>query len=224
MRARTIMVTLAALACGLGATYTARCLLAERFAPEEREKVIVLVAKKNLDIGTTIEEPKDMFAEKTVFKDEEPKAALRNYEDLKGLVLRDQLHEGDFATTDMTLPTGYRAVFVRVSELGTEILPLARVDVGLTVKRGDDKKCYSSVLLQDVFVLAVENLQAERSSGVPRLTVALTLEEAEKVLLAEKYGALVLRRRIADENHDGISSQILPEVTPKSPANKGTNP
>ena len=172
MKPKTMILMVVAVGCGLGASYMTSRLLAERGnSPEEQEKVVILVARKNLDTGATIKDPKDMFVEKAVVKGEEPKNSVTKFEDLKGRVLKRTLREDDYVSSaDLlsdkeswiaySLPKGYRALGIRVNMEGTAAgfasLPLSRVDVIATVRRGDDKQSFSQVLLQNVLVLAAD--------------------------------------------------------------------
>ena len=115
-----------AVTCGLGASYMTSRLLAER-TPEDNEKVVVLVAKKNLDMGVTIKKVDDLFEEKKFTKGDEPKNAIVKVEDLQARVSESAaLRSGDFVTGDdflsdkdggisTLMAQGYRAIGIRVN-------------------------------------------------------------------------------------------------------------
>src|SRR5712691_3621642 len=96
MKPKTMILMVVAITCGLGASYMTSRLLAERATPEEQPKVTVLVAKKNLDMGANIKNPQEMFQEKQFVKDDEPKGAITDFNQLKGRVLKRSLRAGDW--------------------------------------------------------------------------------------------------------------------------------
>src|SRR5262245_61399832 len=82
MKPKTLILMVLAVACGLGASFMTSKLLAERQDTQE-EKVTILVAKKNLDMGLVIKNPDDCFQEKKVGKDDAPKNAIVDPEKVK---------------------------------------------------------------------------------------------------------------------------------------------
>jgi pilus assembly protein CpaB len=215
MKPKTLILMGVAITCGLGASYMTSRLLAERHTSDEAEKVIVLVAKKNLNMGDTIKVPEDVFIQKAYTRGEEPANAIVDAEQLKGRVLKRPLRANDFVTSEdllgdkdgdflnVKLPPGYRAVGVRVnvesSAYGFASLPHSRVDVISTVRRSDDKTTYSQVLLENVLVLAADDRTQRDESGKPMpsqvVTLALKPEDALKISLAGELGTLRLMLR-----------------------------
>ncbi|MDX7951728.1 Flp pilus assembly protein CpaB [Lichenihabitans sp. Uapishka_5] len=115
------------------------------------------------------------------------------------------------ATLSTQLDEGMRAVTVRVDEVrgvAGFILPGDRVDVITTrgAGGGQDAAAFADMLLQNVKVLAIDQLADERQDKptVARaVTLELTVNQAQKVVLAEEIGrlSLVLRQpNTADEN------------------------
>jgi pilus assembly protein CpaB len=99
---------------------------------------------------------------------------------------------------------GKRAVTVRVDGVrgvAGFILPNDRVDVVLIRSEGEN---YSDILLQDVKVLAIDQL-ANRRQETPTVAKAVTLEvsthDAQKVLLATNTGKLSLILRQAGQGN-----------------------
>src|ERR1700738_5165754 len=99
MKPKTLILMVVAVTCGLGASYMTSRLLAER-QPEETDKVPILVAKKNLDMGVTVKRVEDLFEIKNFVKGDEPKNAIAEPKDLLARVLKRSLRTGDFVTGD----------------------------------------------------------------------------------------------------------------------------
>lgn len=109
-------------------------------------------------------------------------------------------HQG--SAISMLLPPGLRAVTIKINEIrgvAGFVRPSDRVDILLTEK-ADDKKANlaTRVLLQNVLVLGIDQ-DATMKSGEPRvansMTVAVSLEDAQKLALASTVGFLSLALR-----------------------------
>src|SRR5262245_49741266 len=101
MKPKTMIVMVVAITCGLGASYMTSQLLAERSQPaEEQEKVSVLVAKKNIDMGTLIKDPQGFFEEKQYIKGQEPSDAVTSMDQLKGRQLKRSRRTGDWVSEE----------------------------------------------------------------------------------------------------------------------------
>jgi len=124
-------------------------------------------------------------------------------------VLRSKLtRPGQRASLSALLEPGKRAVTVRVDDVrgvAGFILPGDFVDVVLI---GEDpaikREGYSEILLQHVKVLAIDQLASERQEQptvAKAVTVEVTPEQAQKILLATNVGKLSLvLRQPGDEN------------------------
>jgi Flp pilus assembly protein CpaB len=204
MQAKIMILLALAVTCGLGVVFMTSRPRAHNGLPEEQERVVVLVARKNLETGCTIKEPKDFFAEEVVIKGEEPKNAVTKLDDLKDRVVKHSLREGDIVCGSdllkdqdsgligsLMIPKGHRAVRIRAQWTGS-ILPGSRVDVIATLRHGADEKAFfSHAVLQNVLLLAIDQ-QTGEGSGIPGVTVALTPEDDLKVTQAMEYGPLNL--------------------------------
>ncbi len=224
MKPKTLILMGVAITCGLGASYMTSRLLAER-SGDETEKVVVLVAKKNMSMGDPIKEPEEMFESKEFLRGQEPRNAIDDVTALKGRILKRSLRGGDFVTNEdlfgekdamglqVSLPPGYRGIGIRVNMEsiagGFASLPLSRVDIISTIRRGDDKSSYSQIILEDVLVVAADTQTTRDENGraMPAnvVTVALKPEDVLKLTLAKEMGplSLVLRKM-----GDGTKSDV----------------
>jgi pilus assembly protein CpaB len=127
---------------------------------------------------------------------------------------------GQRATLSAVLQDGMKAVTIRVNDVegvAGFVLPGERVDVVLT--RQQDKNATADVVLQNVRVLAVDQLADERSEK-PSIAKAVTLEveqtAAQKLALAATVGtlSLVLRKagEVAADNTRRITLNDLPNT------------
>lgn len=128
---------------------------------------------------------------------------------------------GQRATLSAVLADGMKAVTIRVNDVegvAGFVLPGERVDVMLT--RQQDKSAAADVVLQNVRVLAVDQLADERTEK-PSVAKAVTLEveqtSAQKLALAATVGTLSLALRKAGEataaNTRRITLSDLPKTT-----------
>lgn len=231
MKPKTLVLMVVAVTCGLGASYMTSRLLAER-GSGDTEKTNVLVARKQLNMGAAIKVPQDMFEEKQYVKGEEPPGAILDFEQLKGRILKKSLRQGDFVRVEdmlsagdpasafeVNLPQGFRAMGLRVNmesaAAGFATLPLSRVDLFLTVRRGDDKTSYSKVLLENVLVLAADTRTQRDESGAAMPTgvviFALAPEDVMKVNLAREMGPLSLALRKQNDHAKSGTEMITIE-------------
>lgn len=240
MKPKTMILMVVAVTCGLGASYMTSRLLAERGQEAPPETVKVLVAKVNLDMGKPLKNVQDLFEEKEYIKNTEPKNGIVKYEDLKGRMLKRPLRAGDFVTPEdllgeresfmqHNLPKGHVALGIRVNMEsiagGWASLPLSRVNLILTVKRGSDKDSFSMTLLENVLVLAADQTAARTEGGqaMPAnvVTVALTPEDAHKVTLARELGSLSLVLRQFEDHRIGAKHKLtIEEMLTQIGANK----
>jgi len=231
MKPKTLILMVVAVTCGLGASYMTSRLLAER-SPDSEEQVNVLVAKKNLDQGTTIKNVDDLFQVKQFARGKEPKEAILNVEDLKGRVLRRFLRQDDHVTASDLLSAdqagisslmsqGYRAFGIRLSlqdiASGFACTPLSRVDMLWTVRRATDKDSFCSVLLENVLVLAADQQTRNDENGRPMpaniVTVALKPEDAQKVAMAREMGTVsFVLRKFNDHSKSEVEKTTVEEI------------
>src|SRR5581483_7091151 len=239
MKPKTLILMAIAIVCGLGASYMTSRLLAERQSTDA-EKVKVLVARKNLNMGDSLKVPDEMFEEKEFLRGQEPRGAIDSFEALRNRILKRPLRGGDFVTNEDlfgekdpvgiygTLPPGFRAVGVRVDMEaiagGFASLPMSRVDIISTVRRNDDKNSYSQILLEDVLVLAADTTTQRDGEGraMPAnvVTVAVKPEDALKLRLAGSMGPLSLVLRKINDSSKAKDDTLTVERM-KSKSNSG---
>ncbi len=242
MKPKTMILMVVAVVCGLVASYMTSRLLAERSGPEEQKKITILVAKKYFEAGATIKVPQDMFQEKQVHEADAPQGVIVSFDELKGRVLKRSLRKDDFVSgADLlsdkdgmlanNLPVGYQAVGIRVNNEsiagGFSALPLSRVDIYATVRRGNDKDSFSKLLLQNVLVLAADmttNRPEDGKSAIQAttVTVALMPEEILKLNLVKEFGPLSLAlRKFGDGQKKELATFTFQDVLGDGKGNKG---
>jgi pilus assembly protein CpaB len=222
MRRSNLIILLLALAMGGIAAFMARSWI-ERHTTAQAEAptaMTVIVAAAPLAFGTVLtaenvseipwigpQLPEGAFASKTeLFKD--GRRVVLSAMDKSELVLRPKVTApGQRASLSVLLEEGQRAVTVRVDDIkgvAGFILPGDRVDVVLLrteTQRGETENS-ADILIQYVKVLAIDQLVNERQDQPAIATVAkavtlqVTPEQAQKVLLAGNIGklSLVLRQ------------------------------
>lgn len=125
-------------------------------------------------------------------------------------ILFERLYPEKKATMSYVIPKGMRAVTISVNEIiqtGGFINPGDFVDIIVTYQEKDKQKNgvttyypqYTKVILQNVQVLGVgQNMAEEPSKGAAQaasVTLAVTLADAEKLVLSEESGTLRLALR-----------------------------
>jgi pilus assembly protein CpaB len=111
---------------------------------------------------------------------------------------------GQRATLSAMLSDGMKAVTIRVNDVegvAGFVLPGDRVDILLT-RTGEKNNAVNDVVIQDVRVLAVDQLadqKAEKPSVVKAVTIEVDPTEGQKVALAATVGTLSLLLRKAGE-------------------------
>jgi pilus assembly protein CpaB len=192
-------------------------------AQQGPETVKVLVAKQALGYGTTIkpgnlqwvEWPKsvvppgaftsveDLLGE----KGDQKRIVLRSIEPGEPILVARITKFGESPRMSMNLGDGKRAVSIRidaVSGVSGFVAAGDRVDILLT--RTQQEQLTSSVIIQDVTVIAVDQRQNSEGSS-PRLGQTVTVEVdtvgAQKLALAQQVGRLSLTLRGIGETTEG---------------------
>ncbi|MGB9791660.1 MAG: Flp pilus assembly protein CpaB [Thermacetogeniaceae bacterium] len=218
-------LVLAALAAVVGHLYLSK--VSE--SPRETEMVSVVVAKKSLPANTLI--TGDAVEQKKLPVAYVHPHAARRVADVVGKIAREPLVAGEQVLLDRlvkqgdaregfsyAVPPGKRAVSVSVDEVtavGWHIKPGDHVDVLGTLEipvSGGETKTFAVVALQDVEVLAVgKNLQVVAEQGkdmkteVKTVTLAVSLDEAKPLILADEKGKIRLALRSPLDREKAVS-------------------
>jgi pilus assembly protein CpaB len=172
MRSKTLILMMVAIVCGLAASYMTSKLIDQKKEGED-EQVGYLVAKQKIEMGTLIKEPDKLFELKTVRKGDEPKNAVKTFEEIKDHRLNKQLSADyhvtaddllDKSTDSMTsnIQKGMRGFAIKTtidSGVAGFVLPHSRVDI-IASMREKSGKTVSKTLWQNVLVMAVDTMQS----------------------------------------------------------------
>lgn len=131
---------------------------------------------------------------------------------------------GQRATLSSVLTEGMRAVSIRVNDvLGVAgfVLPGDRVDIMLTRKGKKDEQSYVDVLLQNIRVLAIDQVADDRKENptvVRTVTLEVTTEDAQKLTLAAGVGQLSLAlRQVAASEGQNTNRVTLADLVGDTP-------
>jgi len=178
------------------------------------KSISVVVAAKDLPIGSKI----DGSSVKLVrwSKDDMPPGAFTDPGPLMNQFTRtsfvtnepiigDRLFSGDknAGVLPLLIPSGMRAISVpvdEVSDISGFVLPHSRVDLLVSVTNSQNgNQPFSKIVLQNVEVLAVaqeiENVNADKPEVVRVVTLLVTPDQAERVVLATHEGPLRMAMR-----------------------------
>src|SRR5262249_43897927 len=207
---KNLMLLALAIGCGLVAAF----LVAKLGAGSKPDTVMVLVAGKNLDQGTKLDEPEKLFVRKPFTRESAPPVFVDDINLLKGKTLQRTVRPGTHVTEDditpkttLTLPvkadgTMYKAMAIKVAPetvVGGLVLPGYRVDV-ISVERFQNGKVVAQTVLQNCLVVAVNTVtqtpeQQNAFKDAATVTLAVTLKEGKILYLAGKQGEISMLLR-----------------------------
>jgi pilus assembly protein CpaB len=130
---------------------------------------------------------------------------------------------GQRATLSAMLGEGMKAVTIRVNDVGGVagfVLPGDRVDILLT-RTGEKNNAVNDVVIQDVRVLAVDQLadqRADKPSVVKAVTIEVDPTEGQKVALAATVGTLSLLLRKAGDAASADTRRVTTRDLMTAPA------
>jgi pilus assembly protein CpaB len=216
-----MILMIVAVICGLGASYLTSRLLADRGQQAPQAAMVkVLVAKQRIAPYVSIKEPEKLFETREVPEGTYSSKSITDFADLKDQQLKQQLNaelpvsKDDLCSNDTAgihnkLKKGERAVTLKVSPeaiVGGFVQPESRVDIMAVIRRGDQDS-FAQIIMQDMRVLAIDQIKA-RNDNVDAVvantvTLAALPEDAECVSLAASLGELrlILRNPLDTEYH-----------------------
>ena len=214
MRKSSVIILIVALLMGGSAAYLTRSWLKDQTRASSVVQPVgtIVVAAESLAYGTTM--TPDNVVEIPWFSNTLPEGAFAVKEDLLSggrrvvlsplkrgeAVLRSKITgPGQRASLASLLDEGKRAVTVPVDDVrgvAGFVLPGDFVDIVVIADDGSTKRqSYSDILLEHVKVLAIDQVASE-GEGQPTVakavTVEVTKEQAQKILLATNIGKLSL--------------------------------
>lgn len=210
MRTSTAIVLFVAILGGGIAAVMARSIIGEQ---QVAPKTTLVVARQPIVFGAplsrdNLEEqawgadavPEGSFTSIDELTKDGPRVALSQIGKREPIVRSRVTDPGQKASLSTLLEPGMRAVTVRVDDVrgvAGFVMPGDHVDVALT--RFDERQKYTDILLQNVKVLAIDQLAGERQEKA-QVAKAVTLEvsrdQGQKLILAGGAGnlSLILRQ------------------------------
>jgi pilus assembly protein CpaB len=211
-RNRLLMIGVVALALGLFVSTAVYNNLKAKGQPANQSGVEVLVAAKDLAVGSKInsDDLKIVRIPEGAF----PPTVVRHKADVleRGVII--PISAGEFILTNKLaaekagaglpslIPPGMRAMSVRVNEVVSVagfVLPGTRVDVLLTGNPSGGGDQQTTTVLENVAVLATGQKLERNSAGDPENAAVITLlvspDDAQKLTLASSQGRIQLSLR-----------------------------
>src|SRR5215471_9723215 len=250
MRTSTVIILAVAISMGGSAAYLTRSWLKDQTSTAVQPAGTIVVAAESLAYGTAM--TPDNVVEIPWFSNTLPEGAFAIKDDLLNggrrvvlsplkrgePVLRSKITgPGQRASLASLLDEGKRAVTVSVDDVrgvAGFVLPGDFVDIVLIADDGSTKRqSYSDILLEHVKVLAIDQVASE-GEGQPTVakavTVEVTKEQAQKILLATNIGKLSLilarplesnpdpNRRVGEKDIGRTSPEPVRPPAPPPPA------
>lgn len=259
MRLKASILIPLSIVFGLGAVQTGRSWLdrqmSERAALlEAQNKIIppqyatIVVAARPLRFGNEIRPgmlkelpwpsdnlPAGAFSKVSdIFEKNHRRVALAAVENNEPLLATKMTGPGQKANLAAMITTGMKALTVRVDDVvgvAGFVLPGDRVDVLLT-RSVTDHGAFSDNILQNIKVLAIDQKADDRldKPAVARaVTVEVTTDQAQKLIVAQKVGTLTLVLRPVGETkvepgRRVSSSQLQSGLMPRRQVSNNTKP
>jgi pilus assembly protein CpaB len=251
MRTSTVIILAVAISMGGSAAYLTRIWLKDQTSAAVQPAGTIVVAAESLAYGTAM--TPDNVVEIPWFSNTLPEGAFAVKDDLLNggrrvvlsplkrgePVLRSKITgPGQRASLASLLDDGKRAVTVSVDDVrgvAGFVLPGDFVDIVVIADDGSTKRqSYSDILLEHIKVLAIDQVASE-GEGQPTVakavTVEVTKEQAQKILLATNIGKLSLilsrplesnpdpNRRVSEKDIGRTSPEpVRPPPAPPPPA------
>jgi Flp pilus assembly protein CpaB len=209
MNSRSIVVLLVAIGCGLAAAFfTSQMMIRDPLpppAPATVELVEVVVARKDIPVGTFVQDPDELFKVVRYVKGDEPGFIVPERHLLKTRLVTRQIAEGqpiqakDFAVEFDGIPAEHRLVSIRIDpvDAGMAVSAGMRVDVIGRAKLNGEYK--SGIILEDILVVEMRKIEGGAAEkGQLAATLAVMPEQAVRLVAAEDQNVrfiLALRPR-----------------------------
>ena len=228
MQSKSLLLLVVALACGVVASIGITRVMANRSSTtvvQDVETQPVFVVKEDIPLGNVLTSDKLKLEQWP--KGKVPEGVLGTLEEIEGRRPRTKLFAGE-PVLDVKLlskgesaggaapqiPVGYRSVPVKVDEVSggaAMILPGDRVDVLVYAKancKEGIRTTMTKTILQDIRVFAVDSvwtLEADESGQSIRaktISLLLTPEQTERVMLAHELGKIRLALRSPNDHEE----------------------
>jgi pilus assembly protein CpaB len=241
VRRNSLVVLVVALVMGGVAAFLARDWLERhsRASAATEQFGTIVVAAKPLGFGTAIVEdgvieipwaartlPDGAFSTKRELLADGRRVVLSSIQSKEPILQSKITGPGQRASLSTLLQQGRRAVAVRVDDVrgvAGFILPGDFVDVVLIqAEQGAPgrRENWSEILLEDVKVLAVDQLANERQEQptvAKAVTLEVTAEQAQKILLATNVGKLSLILRRPGDNNPQFNKRVTEKDLSQGP-------
>jgi pilus assembly protein CpaB len=219
MRPNSILILLVAIVMGGIAAFLARNWLISR-TQATATTTTVIAAAKQLPFGTPLTDdaviempwaaktvPEGSFSSKQALFKDGRRITLATIQQNEPILNSKITGPGQRASLSTLLDSDKRAITIRVDDVrgvAGFVLPNDRVDVVLIRAASDSGHRQSDLLLQDIKVIAVDQIAAEQKNQ-PVVARAVTLEvtpfQAQKISLATSVGNLsLILRKAGDSN------------------------
>jgi len=232
MRGKSLALLVLALGCGLVASIGITQVMAKRKTQKDvssGDTETIFVALEDIGLGEPL--TAQMLRLEQWPKDKVPTEALTRIEDVEGRRTKTKLYAGEpilenklFSKGDRLggvtpmIPKGYRVVSVKVdstSSSGNLIRPGDRVDVMVHLRQNPGMgilETTTRTILQDIKVFAVNDVvevNSEQHGGktiaAKTISLLVTPEDAEKLILATQLGAIQLVMRGPDDDEHVVT-------------------
>jgi pilus assembly protein CpaB len=227
MRANSVLILVLAIVLGGLAAFLARNWLVNR--TQVSTGATVVVATKHLPFGTPLTDdsvqeiswgaetlPVGAFQSKDALSKGGVRTTLTAVEQGEPIMSSKVTGPGQRASLSTMIDKDKRAITIRVDDVrgvAGFILPGDRVDVVMNRSDTDtgSRKNYSDLLLQDVKVIAVDQISAEqkdRPTVAKAVTLEVTPQQAQKISLATDVGHLSLILRKSGDSNVVTNQQV----------------
>jgi pilus assembly protein CpaB len=235
MRAKSLLLLMLALGCGLVASIGITQVMAKRnsAASGEGETSAIFVALEDIPTGDLINA--EVLKLEDWPKDKIPMGALTDMEEVEGRRPKSRIYAGSVILDNQLLakgisqggagnqiPPGYRVVPVKVDEEtgGADLIrPSDRVDVMVFMQanptRGIAETC-TRTILQDIKVFAVndvfdlETTEGEESMNAKTISLLVRPNQAETIALANELGKIRLVLRSHEDKDEAKLDGAFP--------------